>query len=152
MSQENVDRHRRLLELHRGFPGTLDERREAELIEVCDPEIEIRSSFAAVGGAVYRGHDGVRAWLQELQETWGGEFRIEADEFFDLGDQTLALGDLLGRGTHSGIEVTMQAIGVARWRDGRCLSHRGYMHREDALRDLGITEADLAALDPSRPG
>lgn len=144
MSQENVERHRLLLD---GFSGELDERKEAEMLALCDPEIEVRSSFAAVGGAVYRGHDGVRAWLRDLQETWGDEFRVEPEAFFDLGEQTLVLGDLLGRGTQSGIEVAMEAIGVARWRDGRCLSHKGYMHKEDALRDLGISEDDLPMRD-----
>jgi hypothetical protein len=47
--------------------------------------------FAAVGVAVYHGHDGLRNYLRELEDAWGTAFRIEPDAYFDLGERTLAL-------------------------------------------------------------
>jgi hypothetical protein len=70
-------------------------------LALCNPMIEVHSVFAAVGGAVYNGHDGVRRWHRDLQDAWGGELRIEAESFFDLGEHTLAFQVLHGRGRQS---------------------------------------------------
>jgi hypothetical protein len=118
------------------------------LVALCDPSIEVHSVFAAVGGAVYHGHDGVRSWQRDLQQSWGGEFRVEPEAFFDLGEHTLVFAVLRGRGGQSGAEVAMPAGGVARWRDGLCVSHDAYGDRELALRDAGVTEDVLEPLDP----
>jgi hypothetical protein len=37
-------------------------------IACCDPSIEFHSAFAAVGGAVYHGHGGLRGWHRDMQE------------------------------------------------------------------------------------
>ena len=104
--------------------------------------------FAAVGGAVYRGHEGVRSWQRDLAESFGGEFRVEPEAFFDLGDRTLVFGVLRGRGGQSGAEVAMPAAGIAEWRDGLCIAHKAYAHKEDALRELGVSEDALKPIAP----
>jgi SnoaL-like protein len=87
-------------------------------IALCDPQIEVHSVFAAVGGAVYHGHDGVRSWHRDLKETWGDDFRVESEAFFDLGEHTLGFQVLHGRGRQSGVDVAMPNAHVTRWRDG----------------------------------
>lgn len=104
--------------------------------------------FAAVGGAVYQGHAGARRWKRDLEESWGGRYRVEPEAFFDLGERTLMFGIQHGRGVQSGVDVEMEATGVATWRGGLCISHRAYVHREDALRDLGVTEDALEPIAP----
>jgi ketosteroid isomerase-like protein len=141
MSRENVELHRRV---YRALNGS----DENALVALCDPSIEVHSVFAAVGGAVYHGHDGVRKWVRDLEESWGGEFRVEAEAYFDLGDQTLVFAVLQGVGGQSGAGVAMPAIGVAKWRDGLCVSHKAYPHREEALRDLGVSEDALEPIAP----
>jgi hypothetical protein len=37
---------------------------------------------------------------------------------------------------------------VFRWRDGLGVYWKGYVHREDALRDLGISEDELEPIAP----
>ena len=118
------------------------------LVTLCDASIEIHSVFAAVGGAVYRGHEGVRRWQADLEESWGGKFRVETEAYFDLDDRTVVFGVLHGRGEQSGVEVAMPATGVARWRDGLCVFHKAYASREDALEDLGVSEDALEPIDP----
>ena len=141
MSDQNVELHRRIY-------WALNAPDVPALVALCDPSIEVHSVFAAVGGAVYHGHDGVRRWQRDLEESWGGEFRVEPEAFFDLGEQTLVFGVLRGRGEQSGVEVAMPATGVATWRDGLCVSHKAYVHREDALGDLGVSEAGLEPIAP----
>ncbi len=104
--------------------------------------------FAAVGGAVYQGHEGVRSWQQDLEESFGGEFRVEPEAFFDFGDRTLVFGVLRGRGGQSGAEVAMPAAGIATWRDGLCISHKAYARTGVALRELGVSEEVLEPIAP----
>jgi ketosteroid isomerase-like protein len=138
---EKVDLMRRIYE-------ALNARDADALVALCDPSVEVRSVFAAVGGAVYHGHDGVRSWQRDLDESWGGEFRVELEAFFDLGESTLVFAVLHGRGGQSGVAVAMPATGVATWRDGLCVFHKAYAHREDALSDLGLSEDALEPIEP----
>jgi hypothetical protein len=112
-----------------------------------DPSIEFHSAFALRAG-VYRGHDGVREYLRELGDAWGNEIRGEVEAFFDLGDYTLAFYVLHGRGRQSGVEVAMPLAQVARWHDRLVVYFKVYADREDALRDLGVSEDELEPIDP----
>jgi ketosteroid isomerase-like protein len=140
MSQENVELHRRHME-------AFSARDIEALIAHSDPGIELHSTFAAVGGAVYYGHEGLRQWLVDIEEAWG-VFRIEPEAYFDLGENTLMFMALHGQGRHSGAEVAMSVAHIARWRDGFGVYLKSYAHREDALRDLGISEDELEPIEP----
>jgi hypothetical protein len=95
------------VELNRRFVEAFNTR-DIEAVIVCfDPSIEFHSVFAAVGGAVYHRHDGMRRWYRDLEEAWGDEIRVEPEAYFDLGERTLAFYVLHGRGRHSGAEVAM---------------------------------------------
>jgi ketosteroid isomerase-like protein len=140
MSERNVELARRVTE---AFNASID-----AFIAYCDPSIEFHSTFAAVGGAVYHGHDELRSWQRDLGDAWA-EIRLEPEAFFDLGDErTLGFVVVRGRGKHSGVEVAMPTANVARWRDGLIVYLKAYAHREDALSDLGVTEDELTPIDP----
>lgn len=140
MSQENVELYRRAF---RAFNA-----RDIEaFIALCDPHIDFHSTFAAVGGARYSGHDGLRRWHRDLEDAWGEGIRVEPEAYFDIDNQTLTFGVLYGRGRQSGAEVVMPYAGVARWRDGVCTYWKAYGEKESALRDLGLSEEALEPLD-----
>jgi ketosteroid isomerase-like protein len=141
MSERNV-------ELVRRFNGAFNARDIDAAIACCDPNIEFHSAFATVGGAIYNGHDGLRRWQRDYEDAWGDGIRIEPEAYFDLGEHTLAFGMLHGRGRHSGVEATMPVASVARWRDGLMVYMKAYVHREDALHDLGVTEDELEPIAP----
>jgi hypothetical protein len=117
------------------------------LIARCDPDIEFHSAFAAVGGADYDGHEGMRRWHRDVADAWGDEVRVEPETFFDLGDEILAFYVLHGRGRSSGVEVAMPVALVTRWREGLMVYMRGYADRDDALNDLGVSEDALKPVD-----
>jgi hypothetical protein len=71
MSEENVELHRRMVE-------AFNARDLESYIAYFDPSIELHSAFAAVGGAIYHGHDGLRKWHRDLSDVWGDEVRAEA--------------------------------------------------------------------------
>jgi ketosteroid isomerase-like protein len=142
MSRENIELHRRAL-------AAFNARDIDAFIDCCDPEIEFHSAITApVSGGVHHGHDGVRRWDRDYQEVWGDEISLDPEVFFDLGDYTLAFVSLKGRGRQSGAEVTVPAAQVARWRNGLMAYYKGYVHREDALRDVGVAEDALEPIAP----
>ena len=139
MSEQNVELHRRGIEAFN--------RRDIEgVVALCDPSVEWHSTFG--GGAIYRGHDGLRAWHKDLQDAWGTDIRIEPEVFFDLGEHTLDVQLLHGRGRQSGADVALSAASVIRWRDGLIVYFKGYADQEDALSDLGISEDELEPIAP----
>jgi ketosteroid isomerase-like protein len=141
MSERNVDLHRRTMDAYNA--------RDIEAwIALADPQIEFHSTFAAVGGAVYHGHDGLRRYFRDIDNVWGAETRLEAEAFFDLGENTLVFQVLHGRGRHSGAQVAMPVALVVRWRDGMAVYMKGYARRRDALRDLGVSESELEPIAP----
>jgi ketosteroid isomerase-like protein len=99
-------------------------------------------------GGVYHGHDGVRKWLADVDDVWGDEIRGEVEAYFDLGERTLVFCVTHARGQHSGVEFATPFATVNRWRDGRVVYAREYARREDALRDLGVSENELEPIAP----
>ena len=141
MSEQNVELHRRL-------NATFNARDIEGALAVCDREIEFHSLFAAVGGAHYSGHEGMRRYFADIDDAWGDELRIEPEAYFDLGEHTLAFYVARGRGPQSGAEVEMPYAQVVRWRDGLIAYYKAYARREDALRDLGVSAETLEPIAP----
>jgi ketosteroid isomerase-like protein len=135
VSRENV-------ELTRGYIDAFERRDFEAFIAYCDPKIEFRSVFAAVGGAVYQGHAEVRKYFEDL-EVWGEGPSVEVEAYFDLGERTLVFVTWRGRGRHSGAEVSSPGALLFQWRDGLAVSWKGYRERADALRDLDLSEDEL---------
>jgi ketosteroid isomerase-like protein len=142
MSEENIELARRLLEAFN--------RHDIEVFISClDPSVEYHSAITVPGGAVYHGHDGVRTYLRDFRDAWGDDFHVDAETFYDLGgEQTLMFYSVHGRGQQSGAEVAMPGAQVGRWRDGLVVYAKAYVHREDALRDLGVSEDALVPIAP----
>ena len=141
MSQENVELHRRATEAYNA-------RDIDAYIALCDSRIEFHSVLAAVEGGVYHGHDGLRRSVEDIEDAMGDEGRLEAEAYFDLGEQTLVFYEVHARGRQSGAAVTGRFAQVARWRDGLGVYMKVYAHKEDALKDLGVSEDDLEPIAP----
>ena len=141
MSQQNIEVHRRTVE-------AFNARDIEAWIGFSDPEIELHSAVTVPGGAVYRGHEGVRRWHRDLEDAWGDDLRVEPEAYFDLGEHTLSFHLLHGRGRQSGAEVAMPAAHLHRWRDGLIVYFKGYSRREDAFTDLGVSSEELEPIEP----
>jgi ketosteroid isomerase-like protein len=141
MSERNIELTRRILDVW-------SSRDIDALIACCDPGIEWNSTFAAVGGAVYHGHDGLRSYQRDMEDAWGDDIRLEPELYFDLGEQTLSYHVVHGRGKHSRAVVEMPMVAVFGWRDGLLVYFKGYTDREGALRELGVSEDELDPIEP----
>jgi ketosteroid isomerase-like protein len=96
---------------------------------------------ALMGGqrTVFRGHDGVRRMIGDLYETFA-EIHIEMSEFRDLRDGLVAIGRTRTRGKASGAVTETPLALVTEIRNGKTISIRAYLDREEALEAAGLSE------------
>jgi hypothetical protein len=141
VSEENVELHRRANE-------AFNSRDIEAYLAYCDPQIELHSAITVPGGAVYHGHAGVRKWHRDIADAFGDEIRVEPEAYFDLGEHTITFHSLHGRGQQSGADVATPAAHVCRWRNGLMVYFKGYVHREDAFRDQGVSEDAFEPIAP----
>jgi ketosteroid isomerase-like protein len=127
MSQENVEAFTRGYEaINRGDVEAL--------LEELDLDVEWHSAvLALVGGeaTVYRGHEGVRAMLQDL---WGAFAVLHAEysESRDLGDRIVAIGRIRARGRESGADIESPLGYVTDFKSGKATQVRGYLDPDEA--------------------
>lgn len=134
--------------LHRRADEAFNTRDVEAYIAYCHPEIELQSGVAGAGGGVYHGHGGVRRWHGDIKEAFGDDIRMEPERYFELGEHTVSFHMLRGRGRQSGAPVTQPAAHLCRWRGGLIVYFKGYQHREEVFRDLGVPREDLVEIAP----
>lgn len=110
------------------------------LLSNASPDVEIYSRFGGFSGEPYRGHDGLRAWLAEIQENFD-RFEPWIDEARDAGaDRILAFGGIRFRARESGIDMAERMGWVYEFRDGRLRRMLFYASPGDALEAVGQRE------------
>jgi ketosteroid isomerase-like protein len=107
-----------------------------ELVALSDPEVRMVPVKSLLEGDAYRGHEGVRRFIAEMDEDWS-EREVLIDELRDLGDRILVLGRFRAVGRASGTQVDQPAAWVSEIRDGRLLTMQAYTDPEAALREAG---------------
>jgi ketosteroid isomerase-like protein len=132
MSQENVEIVRR------GF--TAFTRGDFALfLELLDPDVEWIPFGATLEGRAYRGHDGVREWLEGLLTDW--EFFVPyAEDFRDRGDRVLVFGHWRARGHTSGVELERAGTWLFDVKGGKTIRLQTYSDRAEALEAVGMSE------------
>jgi ketosteroid isomerase-like protein len=133
MSQEN-------LELAREVMDALGKRDSSRLIALSDGEVEWHSFFAmGEGGAMYRGHDGTRRYMSDLDDAFDIA-RAEVDGGLGVGDVAVLVGRLHYRGKGSGVESESAVGWILRFRDGKVLCFRAFRDPKQALEAVGVSE------------
>jgi ketosteroid isomerase-like protein len=130
MSKENIQLGRTALERFIATGEPAWELTDAA-VEVYDHDI--------MDGEDYRGHAGVRRWLEDWSSAWS-EFSMEPEEFIDAGDRVVAVVRMTARGASSGIVVERQDALVQSFRDGRVVRIDYYNNRDQALKAVGLEE------------
>jgi ketosteroid isomerase-like protein len=138
MSQDNVEIVRRT------YPA-FNRRDIPAFLESLDPDVEWMPIMAALEGRVYRGHAGVRQWIEELAADWE-LFEVHTEDFRDLGDRVLVLGHWRARGRGSGVQLENQAAAwLSEVKGGKVVRMRTYSDRREALEAAGLSEKDTHA-------
>jgi ketosteroid isomerase-like protein len=108
-------------------------RRDESLVALFSDEQAELHPAGADAGTVYRGHDGIRAYLADLWDIWE-ESTVEQKAVAPVGDRLLIEYTTHARGRGSGIDVDQDFFLLLTIRDGRVLEWRNFEGRDEALR------------------
>ena len=104
------------------------------------PDIELYSRFGGFSGTPYRGHDGLRAWLADIQENFE-RFEPWVDEARDAEeDRVVATGGISFRARESGLDMAERLGWVCEFNNGRLRRMMFYGSPREALEAVGQRE------------
>jgi len=129
-----------ILELADQAMEALGRRDLSTLLASSDPEVEWHSFFAHLGeGGVYRGYDGTRKYMRDLDDAWE-IVRADTDDAVAVGDVAVFVGRIHYRGKGSGIETETAAGWMLRFRREKLICFRAFRNPEGALERMGRSE------------
>jgi ketosteroid isomerase-like protein len=133
MSQESAEL------VHRRFDAFSQRDIDAAL-RLIDPDVEIVPLTGGLaGGTRWHGHDGVRAYVEELLEL-SPDLRAEVTAVTDYGDATLFAYRTQRHGAGSGAPFEQMLWAVGEIADGKLLGWRIYASEAEALEAVGLSE------------
>jgi ketosteroid isomerase-like protein len=125
MSQENVEA------VYRAYDAIRRHDKEAFVAEQ-HPDVEGVVHVMQAEGSVYRGHSGMRQFLDELFSVFP-DWHPEVVQTWDYGDTVVAEIRTAGRGARSGVALEQRIWQVLRFREGKAVWFHGYGSEADAL-------------------
>jgi ketosteroid isomerase-like protein len=132
VSRENVEIVRRLFE---GF----NERDVDALVGLSDPDCEWLPFRAQLEGIVYRGHEGIRLFVRDMDEDWAA-FRIDPLEFHDGGERIAVIGRVRALGRGGSVDVDSRAGFSFELRSGRIMRLTSHSNPEGAIEAAGLRD------------
>jgi uncharacterized protein len=128
------------VETVRQLAAAVSRRDLPQVLELTDPQVEWRPFIAALAeSGQYRGHDGIRQCLSDLDEAFE-TFRTKIDDLLGVGDLVVGVGRIRHRGKGSGVETEAAVGWVIKVRDRRVLRVRAFREPDKALDEVGLGE------------
>ena len=131
-ADRNIERLKEAFERWNGGDRGID-------FETIDPEIELHTPLSSTQGGPYRGHDGFRRWIVDIDEqfeTWD----LDAEEWLPLEDgRLLALGRIRAKGRGSGLELNQELAWLFTLRDGKVIRYEAFYNQDEGRRAAGLT-------------
>jgi ketosteroid isomerase-like protein len=113
--------------------GYEDLARTGEIdLALIDPEVEWDNSGAIFDGAVYHGHEGVRAFFERSREMWDHQ-RFEPQEFIEGADDRVVVVQRIRSVGRDGIETIARNAVVLTLREGRIVHMKSFQTKAEAL-------------------
>jgi uncharacterized protein len=130
MSRENVELVERAFRAfnRRDIPAFLD---------LLDPDVEWVPILGVLEGRVYRGHEDVQRWVEDLAPDWEF-FEVHAEEVRDLGDRVLIFGHWRARGRASGGESEQPGTWLYEIKGGKVVRMQTFTDRDEAVEAAGL--------------
>jgi ketosteroid isomerase-like protein len=115
----------------------LSRRDLTTLTDLTHEDVEWHSFFAALNeGGTYRGHDGLRQYLNDLTEAFE-IVRADVDDDIAVGDVVVLAGRIHYRGKESGVETEMPAGWMLKFRGDKIVRFRAFREPDAALESVG---------------
>ena len=129
MSQGNVDVVARSFE-------AFNARDVNELVRLSTPDCEWLPFRAQLEGIVYRGHEGIRRFVSDIDDDWEG-YQVDPHEFHDRGERVAVVGQVraVGRGS---VDIDSIAGFVFELRCGRIRHVTSHSNPEAARQAVGV--------------
>ena len=126
MSQENIESFKRMVEAWNrdDFDAWIDQ---------FDPKVEWSTLVE-----VYRGHAGARQAWESLKGSQHPRVRI--DDFRDLGETVLTLGEVMTVGQTTRLPFTGELAQLATYRRGKLITLRDFPSHAEGLEAAGLRE------------
>ena len=106
--------------------------------EMIDPDIELHTPLSSTQGVPYRGEEGLRRWIAEIDDQFD-EWYMSPDTWTGLGGgRVLILGELHMRGRESGIELDQPMGWLLTFRDGKLWRYEVFAGHDEARRAAGV--------------
>jgi ketosteroid isomerase-like protein len=112
-------------------------RRDFEALQdLSNPDFEMDLTERVLNPATYRGPEGLRQFLSEIDELWAS-MDIAVERVIERGDELLAVLVVTLKGRGSGVEIENRI--AQRWtlRDGELMHMKLQLDAEAALADFG---------------
>ena len=109
------------------------------LLNASAEDCEWRPFRAQLEGIVYRGHEGVRQFLRDMDDDWE-TFRIDPLEFHDRHERVAVIGQVNARGRGSSMEIESIAGFVHELDQGLIRRVTSHSDVEAALDAVGVRE------------
>jgi ketosteroid isomerase-like protein len=125
MSQENID----------GVYRAYDAMRRRDLdgfLALMDPEVEGSVRILEVEGRIYRGHEGMRLWAEQVWSVFP-DWRPEVEAARAVGEAVIAKVHAAGRGLGSGIATGLTVWQVIRFREGKAIWFQSFETEAEAI-------------------
>lgn len=109
-------------------------------LALCADDIEIRNPPDFPLSGLYKGHDGVRLWRDQVWDIFD-DLRVEPEEIIDArdGEAVLMLLRAIGTAPHFEVELELEWAAIWTIRDGKVVDAQGYMRRADAREAAGLS-------------
>jgi ketosteroid isomerase-like protein len=132
VSHKNVER------TYRAYDAT--RRRDVDaFLAFLDPDVECVPLVMEPDGASYRGHHGIRTWLDELFGVFP-DFRADIQEVRDFGDLLVVAARTSGQDVGSDVPFQATVWQIVEVRNGRVFRWRNYWSEAEALDAAGRRE------------
>jgi ketosteroid isomerase-like protein len=115
-------------------------KRILSFLALVDPNVEFTPGDVELeSGGPYRGHEGFRSWLEEELRVFP-DFSAKIEQIRGVGDRTIALVRVRGRGMGSDVPAEGMSWQVTKWRNGKAIRFRDFRSESEALEAAGLSE------------
>jgi ketosteroid isomerase-like protein len=114
---------------------------DPDTADLFDDEFEVSFITPDMDRLDYRGNEGFIAGWREWLMPWSS-YQIEAEEILDAGDDVVVFIHVRAKTARDGVLMEHSPGAVWSFRDGKIVSLRMYLHREDALTAAGLPDQE----------